>query len=69
MKTPKETTTNEIDTNHLKIDEKKILGEGSFGTIYGGTYFKMPVAIKTLKGGSLEVIDDFKHEVQTLLYL
>jgi predicted Ser/Thr protein kinase len=39
----------EIDYKKLQIDEKKQIGEGSFGTVYFGYFHGTPVAIKILK--------------------
>ena len=58
-----------INFSHFKMNETNKLGEGSFGTVYQGTYYKLPVAIKKLKTGhSKQSMDDFKNEIQTLMY-
>ena len=58
----------EIDFNHFEINYNKVLGNGSFGEVYEGTYYKLPVAVKKLKkSDSLHAVEDFKNEVQTLM--
>jgi hypothetical protein len=44
----------------------KLLGEGSFGQVYGGKWIGTDVAIKTLKGD--KVAGDFEKEIQTFQY-
>ena len=60
---------NLIDVIHLELHKKKVLGRGSFGKVYYGTYYKSPVAIKALKNAHLtqKGIQHFKREVTLLL--
>ena len=38
-----------INENFLLMDDKKVLGKGSFGKVYFGTYYDNPVAVKLFK--------------------
>lgn len=50
------------------MNKNKILGSGSFGKVYEGTYYKLPVAVKKPKTGhNLQALNDFKNEVQILM--
>ena len=55
--------------DHLKINKDKLLGRGSFGKVYYGTYFRMPVAIKSISKKSInaKAMQDFKNEVEILM--
>lgn len=57
--------------SQLEIDKSQPLGKGSFGEVYYGTYYKAPVAIKTLKSAHLtdKGMKDFANEVKTLAYV
>ena len=60
----------EIDFDHFKINEIGVLGEGSFGTVYKGMYYKLPVAVKKLRTKhSKQSLDDFHNEIQILMYI
>ena len=48
----------------MKLKMEKILGEGSFGIVYLGTYRNNQVAIKKIKDGSnMEEIDKDRKSV------
>jgi predicted Ser/Thr protein kinase len=49
---------------HLEINKEKIIGNGSYGQVFYGTYFKSPAAVKTLK--NMTFTEEFKKEVQLL---
>ena len=68
-KTPNVAPT--IDYSQLEQFPDKILGEGAFGEVYQGLYFKIPVAIKRLKKSQLGAkgMVEFKNEVQLLSYI
>jgi serine/threonine protein kinase len=53
----------------LNYSKEQILGRGSFGTVYYGTYYKLPVAIKKLKNVSHsdDIVEDFMKEVRILM--
>eukprot|EP01117_Protostelium_nocturnum_P004693 TRINITY_DN169_c0_g3_i1.p1 TRINITY_DN169_c0_g3~~TRINITY_DN169_c0_g3_i1.p1 ORF type:complete len:480 (+),score=127.31 TRINITY_DN169_c0_g3_i1:303-1742(+) len=54
-----------LDPALLKIDEKKLLGEGAFGKVYSATYLKVKVAAKVVKRH--ESIDEsFNNETNIL---
>ena len=55
--------------SHFSFDKNSVLGTGSFGKVYKGKYFKLPVAVKKLKNKTPRAIDDFKNEIQTLMYI
>ena len=55
-----------IDTSHLEVNKKKVLGKGSFGKVYYGRYFKSPVAVKIVKDVNKEFWKDFENEIQIL---
>jgi serine/threonine protein kinase len=58
-----------IETSQFEVSKDKLLGKGSFGKVYEGTYFKLPVAVKTLKTvHTPQALEDFRHEIQTLMY-
>ena len=46
---------------------KKLLGKGSFGKVYEGMYYKLPVAVKKIKASDEQAMKDFQNEVQTLM--
>ena len=58
----------EIDVSQFSYDKSKVIGKGSFGKVYLGQYYRLAVAVKKLKYTSSRALDDFKHEVQTLMY-
>lgn len=53
----------------LLKDEAKVLGEGGFGKVFGGTYNGEPVAIKTLRRTNSSTIHELKNEVRMLQIL
>jgi len=53
-----------IDYDDLVFD--KVIGEGSFGSVYKGSYITHPAAIKTLKAVSQEALNDFVREIDML---
>jgi len=53
-----------IDYDDLVFD--KVIGEGSFGSVYKGSYASQPAAIKTLKSLSQEALNDFIREIDML---
>ena len=60
--------TYEINNLHFVVDKQQVLGKGSFGKVYGGTYYMLPIAVKKLKASSTaKAINDFKNEIQTLM--
>jgi hypothetical protein len=56
------------ETPHLKIRETKPLGSGSFATVYYGTYYGLPVAVKKLHRvyRTDRSMDDFEQESEKL---
>ena len=62
--------TKEFDRSKLEISTN-VIGEGSFGEVYLGEYYKLPVAIKKLKRSRIgeRAIEDFKNEVAILVYV
>ena len=60
----------EIEVDQLEINKMEVLGKGSFGKVYSGTYFKAPVAIKMFKDVTLNKVfwDDFDNEISILMY-
>ncbi|PRP77852.1 Serine/threonine-protein kinase DCLK3 [Planoprotostelium fungivorum] len=54
-----------LQLSKLKYNPKKVLGEGTFGTVYKGTYMEIPVAIKKLKVVDC-ARDDFWREAASL---
>jgi predicted Ser/Thr protein kinase len=38
----------------VKVDEKKVLGKGTFGTVYKGTFDGNPVAVKEFQDNTRE---------------
>ena len=58
-----------VDKDHLEVNKKKLLGKGSFGKVYYGSYFKSPVAIKKFKEVTLsdEFWADFDNETKILM--
>ena len=57
----------EVDKFHLIVNKETVLGKGAFGKVYEGMYYKLPVAVKKLKNTSVRAMEDFQHEVQTLM--
>jgi hypothetical protein len=58
-----------LDISKLAVFKDKLLGKGSFGKVYEGSYFKLPVAVKKLKTSNTEsALDDFRREVRILMY-
>ena len=55
-----------IDPKHFEMS-KKLLGKGSFGKVYEGMYYKLPVAVKKIKASDEQAMKDFQNEVQTLM--
>ena len=54
--------------SQLQINEKQLLGQGSFGQVYFGEYFKMPIAVKKIKNIQLErAREDFVKEIKILV--
>jgi serine/threonine protein kinase len=53
----------------LTKDEAKVLGEGGFGKVFGGTYNGESVAIKTLREKNSSTIQELKNEVRMLQIL
>jgi len=53
-----------IDYDDLVFD--KVIGEGSFGSVYKGMYTSHPSAIKTLKTVSQDALNDFIREIDML---
>ena len=61
---------NLINFSQFQLNKSKILGTGSFGEVYLGSYYELPVAVKMLKTGhDLQVLEDFKNEIQILMYV
>ena len=61
-----------LDISNLKL-ENRVLGEGSFSTVYSGTYHNSPVAIKRLSIIFFKrpdsVREEFKEEAKSLVYI
>ena len=57
-----------VDISGLKINKDEILGRGSFGTVYKGLYYKLPVAVKVLHNilFDTKAKDDFIKEAQII---
>jgi predicted Ser/Thr protein kinase len=53
----------------LEFFKEKILGKGTFGKVFQGTYYKSPVAVKKLRNMhfSNEAMEDFTKEVKVLM--
>ncbi|XP_065845587.1 uncharacterized protein [Oscarella lobularis] len=47
-----------------QVNEHEMLGSGSFGDVYTGSFLGLPVAIKAMKSGCS--VEDFKQEILTL---
>ena len=59
---------NTIDMSQLQIHKEKCLEQGFYGSVYCGTYGKLPVAIKTIKNlMTKNEKQQFKNEVKTLM--
>lgn len=57
-----------INFSNFQIFKDSVLGKGTFGKVYKGAYYKMPVAVKKLKTSHTpQARDDFKNEIQTLM--
>jgi serine/threonine protein kinase len=56
-----------LDISQLVVDEKRILGEGFYGVVYGGTYKNENVAVKRLRPNIPDnVLAKFLAEVSIL---
>ncbi len=56
-----------LDLSQLVVDEKKILGEGFYGVVFGGTYKNENVAVKRLRPNIPDnVLAKFLAEVSIL---
>ena len=54
-----------INEDYLIVDDKKVLGKGSFGKVYSAIYYNKPVAIKILKNNPN--IAELEREAKILL--
>ena len=56
-----------VNSPQLEFSKEKILGKGTFGKVYQGTYYKSPVAVKKVKNIAEEAMDDFTKEMKILM--
>ena len=56
-----------LDKSQLVISDT-ILGKGSFGNVFKGSYYKSQIAVKVLHQTS-DSINDFQKEIQILMAL
>jgi hypothetical protein len=62
------TTVTKLIQPIFHLTKRKFSEKGSFGKVYQGSYYRLPVAVKKIKNSSPRAIDEFKHEVQLLMY-
>ncbi|KAL2082783.1 hypothetical protein ACEWY4_022601 [Coilia grayii] len=59
-----------VDSSLIKYDESFLLGEGSFGQVYAGSYQGTPAAVKRIMFGGAKVNEkDIHHEINVSLRL
>ncbi|XP_041922182.1 mitogen-activated protein kinase kinase kinase 3-like isoform X1 [Alosa sapidissima] len=59
-----------VDSSLIKYDERLLLGEGTFGQVYGGSYQGTPAAVKRIVLGSAKAEEqDIHHEINVSLRL
>ncbi len=48
----------------MKLDDKKVLGSGTYGNVYPGTFDGNPVAVKVFKDSNYAIKKEQKREME-----